>query len=128
MITFSRDSLKSDAQRGIPSENQHVGVVIDIKDGKPIVRHYTNEYKDEPISNVTFNENIKYVPSKITRFAVPSEIASKANVVLRSDMTEAEKSAALKINNTDFSPLILSQEQLDDLVYSAMAMVGTESK
>ena len=55
MITFTRPVLSSDSKKGIPEKNQHVGVVVKIEKGTPIIKHYANGWKEEPINKVSLN-------------------------------------------------------------------------
>ena len=128
MITFTRPVLSSDSKKGIPEKNQHVGVVVKIENGIPIIKHYANGWKEEPINKVSLNSKTIYQPSQITHFNVPDKIASRVNIPIIDGMTRAEKQAIATLNKTDFKPLMLNQEQLNDLAYSALSIIGTETK
>lgn len=77
LIVMSRGPFKSDKERNIPEENQHIGAVEEIINGVPYVKHYIGtmgkdkngekygEYLVEPIDKI--NKKFKYKPSKAFR-------------------------------------------------------------
>lgn len=68
LINLTRKSFASDKEKGIPSENQHVGRISKIVDGVPYVKHYiTSEgrYYEEPINDI--KSFTKYTPTGVKR-------------------------------------------------------------
>lgn len=153
IIVFSRPSFASDARRGIPDQDQHVGIItgFDQRTGEPIITHYIprkNEdapFTRQPLSQTSINldgTTIQYKPSKIVRLNVNSNINTpdytkypSARVADKNWIHENENyglnvNAAIaglnKIQNYEQKYQITPNEDID-LKLATLAMLGLES-
>lgn len=88
IIVFSREAFKSDKEKGIPEQDQHVGIItgFDQNTKEPLVTHYVphkgadgkreaTTFTRQPLSKTSYNSgniSVPYRPSKIIRLNIHS--------------------------------------------------------
>ena len=143
IVNLSRDSFKSDIEKGIPSENQHVGYISKIVDGVPYVKHYISnvgmksdgktpygEYFEEPINDI--KEKYKYKASGAFRPDSNKEVNLGQNNFKYDDgykPNEVESSYAnLHNQKQDIQQkLKLDDGEYDDIARMSYGIMGVES-
>lgn len=132
IITLTRDKFKSDDERGIPSENQHIGYISKVENGVPYVKHYIDgKYYEEPINNIS--QKFKYTPSKAKRpdFNLDvdkSESSFKFDENYKPLKQETQFLEASKKNKPFIQETLkLDGETYDELERIAYGIIGAES-
>jgi len=131
VINLSRKPFKSDASKGIPSSNQHIGRVSKVENGIPYVKHYISsdkKYYEEPINNIS-----AFSKYSVTRAKRPDKLKdiSYSNSSLRFDTNykpnQIEKDI-LTVRKPDLQKsLSLDSSEYDKLERIAYGIMGVES-
>ena len=131
MVSMSRKKFDTDAKRGIPEKNQHIGRISKIENGIPYVKHYVgNKYYEEPINNIKqfTNYNVEQV-KRLPEFK--DLVFGNSNFNFDKDYSpssvEAEVLAGIKDKKNIQSALRLDNKEFDNLSKLAYAMLGAES-
>jgi hypothetical protein len=143
IVNLTRDVFKSDKEKGIPSENQHVGYVSKIVDGKPYVTHYIGnigvksdgkgtygEYFEEPIDNIS--ERFKYRVTGAKRIEQFKEVDTKPTEFKFNEGYEPNKIETdfLKMHDDKANiqnKLKLTNDEYEELSRVAYGIMGNES-
>lgn len=143
IINLSRNAFKSDKKNNIPENNQHIGYISKIENGKPFVKHYISnvgfksdgktpygEYFEEPIDNI--KEKFQYKMSGARRIDYNKEIDYKKSNFKYDDNYEPNEieSGVTKAHEQKQEiqkVLKLNSDEYDELAKVAYGIMGNES-